>query len=287
MVNYRTLLTLLLLGMTASAHAAAPPLPVPFREAKIKEHFGAQVPPELTFTRSDGRQVQLREYFNKRPIVLTMVYYECPMLCTFVLNGLTDALKGTDLVPGEDFEALTVSINPLETSAMAAVKKDNYLKELGRPGAGDGWHWFTGEESSIRRLADTIGFGYYYDEQQEEYAHQAALFILTPDGKVSRYLYGIQFEPKDLRLALLEVGRDHIDSPLDRLVAGATLFFYKFYPTTVFYTLQAFRLMQAGGILTALLLGSLLGTLWVRDARRGRRERDLAAANVSPAAGPG
>jgi protein SCO1/2 len=203
-------------------------------------------------------------------VLLTLNYYKCPMLCTLQLNGLVEGLKELDWTPGQEFELVTLSINPLETPSLARLKKQSYIKEYGRPSAAAGWHFLTGVEDNIRRLADTLGFGYRYDEEQEQYAHAAALFLITPDGRVARYLYGIEYPARELRLALLEAADGTIGSAIDQLI----LFCFHYDPSTRRYAPVAMNIMRVGGGLTAVLLGTTLGLFWVRDARRRRRSRD-------------
>jgi protein SCO1/2 len=177
------------------------PLPQELEGVGIVEHVNERVPLDLEFTDEDGKVVRLGDYFHEgRPVLLSVVYYSCPMLCTLVLNGMTDALTELEWSPGREFELITVSFDPRETSTLARLKKQNYLSEYGRPGAGDGWHFLVGSEASIRALTEAVGFRYRWDEQGQQFVHQAALYVLTPDGTISRYLYGVMFEPRSMRL---------------------------------------------------------------------------------------
>lgn len=233
----------------------------------IEEHLGARVPLDLTFTDDHGRLVTLGEYFESgRPVFLNLVYYECPMLCNVVLNGVTASIKQLDWLPGEEFRMVTISINPRETHDLAAAKKAGYLNEMARPGAEQGWAFLVGEESQSKALADAIGFKYFYDESIQEYAHTAAAFVLAPDGTISRYLYGIEYNPRDVRLALLEASDGKIGSTLDRLI----LYCYHYDPEANSYTLFATNVMRLGGLVTVSLLSLFVALLW-RKERRGRQ----------------
>lgn len=241
------------------------PLPDELEGVGITEHLKAQVPLDLKFKDERGNIVRLRDYFKKdRPVILTLNYYMCPMLCTLQLNGLIEGLKNMDWVPGDQFEIVTVSINPAETPSLAQLKKQNYLKEYGRPAAAQGWHFLTGQQEDIKKLADTVGFGYRFDEQTMQYAHAAALFILTPEGKISRYLYGILYDAQTLRLSLVEASEGKVGSTFDYVLL--TCFHYS--ATEGRYALAAVGLMRIGGALTVIILGIVLLSFWLRDARR-------------------
>ena len=231
----------------------------------IEEHPGAQLPLDAKFLDQTGASVKLGDYFKDgKPVILNMVYYSCPMLCNLVLNGLTTAVKQMDWVPGKEFRMLAVSINPREGFSLASAKRANYLKDLGKAEAADGWSFTVGEESQSKRLADTLGYHYYWDEKQQEYAHTAVTFIVTPDGRVSRYLYGIEYDPKDLRLALMEASEGKLGSTLDRLI----LYCYHYDPLAKGYVLFANNVMKLGGAATVLLLGVFLGTMRWREQRQ-------------------
>ncbi len=188
----------------ASAQTISDSVPE-LRRLKIDEHLGQKIPLDLRFTDDKGQPVTLGQYFGQgKPVILNLVYYDCPMLCTFVLNGVTDAIKKMDWTPGRQFQMVTVSFNPRETSELAAAKKRTYLDDLAKPGADTGWAFLVGDEENTRKLADAIGFRYYYLPERKEYAHTAATFILSPDGTISRYLYGIEYPERDVKLALLE-----------------------------------------------------------------------------------
>jgi protein SCO1/2 len=214
--------------------------------------------------------VRLGDYFDgSKPVILTLNYFKCPMLCGLQLNGLLDGLMELDWTPGQEFEVVTVSINPLETPALATEKKQNYMNRFGRPSAAKGWHFLTGAEPEIRQLASTLGFGYTYDKSTGEFAHAAAIFVSTPDGRVARYLYGIEYPPKRLRLALLEASEGEIGTSLDQLI----LYCYHYDPSSRGYSPVAMNIMRLGGGVTVVVLGLTLGGFWVREARR-RKKRD-------------
>jgi protein SCO1 len=241
------------------------PLPKELDGVGIVEHRDSYIPLDLKFTDETGRDVALGDYFGKdRPVILTLVYYSCPMLCTLVLNGLVDALKQIDMVPGKDFEIVSVSFDPTETPTLAKFKKQNYLNDYGKPEAAAGWHFLVGQPEPIRQLTGAVGFGYKWNEEQKQYAHQAAIYVLTPDGRLSRYLYGVMYDPRTLKLSLLEAGKGKIGSALDQIV----LYCFHYDASSGKYAIAATRIMQLGGFLTIVILGSVLSTFWVRERRR-------------------
>ncbi len=252
----------LLLCLLAAAFqlAADQPLPPELRGVGVDEHLGQGVDLNLTFTAEDGYPVPLRSFFHQnRPVLLNLVYYSCPMLCTLVLNGQTAALKNVPWTPGNEFEVVTISIDPTDTFDLAQRKRASYLESYGRPAAG--WHFLTDDHGNAKKLADQLGFRYRYDESQKQYAHPAVVMILTPEGKVSRYLYGINFSPRDLRLALTEASESKFSLSTDRIL----LYCFHYDPQTHGYVLFATNLMRAGGLLTVLILGFVLLRLWRRE----------------------
>ena len=240
----------------------------------ITEHLDEMIPLDIEFVDESGEKVMLGSYFDgEKPVLLILAYYECPMLCNLVVNGAVDAMKEIDLTPARDFEIVTVSFNPAETHTLAKLKKQNYVKDLGVPGAAGGWHFLTGRESNIRKLTDAVGFGYRWNEKRGEYAHSAALFILTPEGKLSRYLYGIMYEPETLRLSLLEASRGKIGTALDQLI----LYCFHYDSSAGKYSPHAINIMRLGGVLTLLVLGTTLSVFWLskrRSARSGGSRAD-------------
>lgn len=236
----------------------------------ITEKLDQQVPLDLTFTDENGRPVRLGEYFRPgRPVILTLNYYSCPMLCTVQLNGLVDGLKQLDWTPGNQFEIVTVSFNPSETPTLARLKKQNYFKEYGRlaAAAAAGWHFLTGKQENIVKLADAVGFHYKWDEKQQQYMHAAAAIICMPDGKISRYLKTVVYDPQTLKLSVIAANEGKYRSTLDEIL----LFCYHYDPSAGTYSLAAMNIMRAGGVLTVLILGSILAAAWLRDARRKKQ----------------
>ncbi|PKK83134.1 MAG: SCO family protein [candidate division Zixibacteria bacterium HGW-Zixibacteria-1] len=234
----------------------------------VNEHPGNQIPLDLTFTADDGREVKLAEYFNQgKPVILIMGYYTCPMLCNLVFNGVRDVVKEMDWVPGKQFQILTVSIDSTETPVLAAAKKKNYIESIDKAGVENGWVFFTGPAQRSRALADAIGFEYYYDEDNKQYAHAAVITILTPDGKISRYFYGIQFKELDVRLALMEAAEGKVGNTIDRLI----LYCYHYDPSAGSYTIFAANIMKLGGLATLVLLGALIFFLWLKGSRKKTR----------------
>ena len=240
-------------------------VPEALEEVGITEHLDAKLPMDLEFRDEDGISVTLGSFFDgERPVILTLNYYRCPMLCGLMLNGLVDGLEQMEWTPGQEFEIVTVSINPLETPALAKEKKQNYIKRYGRPSAMAGWHFLTGREPEIDRLAETVGFHFVYDPVEKQYAHAAAIFVCTPDGRVARYLYGIEYPSKRLKLGLLEASEGKIGSTLDQLI----LYCYHYDPSNRRYSPVAMNIMRVGGGATASILAVALGIFWFREWRQ-------------------
>lgn len=258
--------------VTAGAPAAIAedrqePLPADLEGVEIVERPDAQVPLDLRFVDESGSEASIRDYMRHgRPVILTLNYYRCPMLCTLILNGLVQGMKDMTWIPGNQFEVVTVSIDPNETPNLARGKKKSYLEDYGKPEAAAGWHFLTGRQADIRRLADSVGFGYAYIPERNEFAHGAAIFVLTPEGRVSRTLYGVQFDAPTLRLALVEASQGRIGSVMDRFI----LYCYHYDATAGKYAPAALKIMQVGGGITVLLLGSVLASLWLRELRQRR-----------------
>ena len=232
---------------------------------RIDQKLNHQVPLDLPFTDETGREVRLGDYFGKRPVILALVYYECPMLCTQVLNGLVTALGVMSFEPGREFDVVAVSFNPREGPGLASQKKTAYLGRYGRPHTAGGWHFLTGPESSITRLADAVGFRYAYDEKIKQYAHGAAIELLTPKGVISKYFYGIEFSARDIRLGLIEASDERIGTAIDDFL----LFCYHYDPATGKYGAAVLRLVRLGGIATVLAFLSFL-TISLRRERQTR-----------------
>lgn len=263
-----------LLCTPAAAQRQEPP-PPELEGVGIEEHLGAQLPLDLQFVDENGREVSLGDYCTgDKPVVLTLIYFNCPMLCSLVLNGMVDGLKELDYLPGREFELVTVSFNPLETPTLAKLKKQNYIKDYGQPAAASGWHFLTGGAEPIAALTEAVGFKYKWVEERQEYAHQAAIYLLTPDGRISRYLYGVQFEPQTLKLGLLEASEGKLGTTLDQVF----LFCFHYDAVSGRYAPAALNIMRLGGLLTVLLLASILVPVWLRSTRR----KTNATAGVGP-----
>lgn len=235
------------------------------REVAYDQRLNSQLPLDLMFRDETGQSVSLRQYFGDKPVILSLAYYECPMLCTLVLNGLTSALRALSFDIGKEFNVVTVSFNPKETHELAAAKKAAHLKEYRRPGAEKGWHFLTGDEASIKALTEAVGFKYAWDEQTKQYAHAAGIVVATPQGRLSHYFYGVEFSPRDLRLGLVEAADGKIGSAVDQFL----LFCFHYDPATGSYSTVALNFVRAGGALTVVLLGSFI-FLMLRRERRGR-----------------
>lgn len=239
------------------------------REINIEQKLNEQVPLNLTFRDESGREVELKDYFGKKPILLTLVYYECPSLCGLVLQGVLKSLRVLNYTPGKEFEILTVSISPKETPALAAQKKQTFLKEYGRLDAAEGWHFLTGDEPQIRALADAVGFRYVYDPKSGQYAHAAGIMLLTPTGRVARYFYGIEYSPRDLRMGIIDASQGKVGSPVEKVI----LFCFQYDPSTGKYSVAIIRVIQLGGMVTVLLLGTFIGTHLYRESRKNVKAR--------------
>ncbi len=263
---------LALLGAPARAQdfAPSPPpvaeVPPALREVGVTEHLGATVPLDLRLRDEAGREARLGEFFaGRKPLLLQFVYHSCPTLCSLVSSGLLASLRELPLTVGEEFEVLTVSIDPNDTPALAAEKKEKALAAYGRGGdaARAGWHFLTGDAAEVRKLADAAGFAYHYEAEEKQFAHSAALFVLSPAGKLARYLYGIQFPSLDLRLALAEAAAGRtVTSAVDHLL----LYCYRYDPLARSYVFFALNLMRAGGALSVLVIAFCLARLWRREA---------------------
>jgi len=248
-------------------------IPLELEGVGVKEHLGDVVGLNTIhlLDSESGQPRELSTYFKSgRPVLLNLVYFECPMLCTMVLNGVNEGIKKLGWSIGKEYDVLTVSINPKDTPAMARAKKQNYLKDYGSSGhdaamAAGGWSFATAEEGEVRKLASGLGFEYKYDEIQKQYAHPAVTFVMTPEGKISRYLYGITYQPKNLKLALLEASQGKVGNVFDRLL----MFCYHYEPLSRGYSIQAVKVMQLGAMATMAILGGYLMVFWTRQ-RKGK-----------------
>jgi protein SCO1 len=271
MATAGAVLCLAVCAVPAQLRAQYPPrdgnaavLPAALRDVGFDQRLDQQVPLGLLFRDEQGREVSLAELGGGRPILLALAYYECPMLCTLVLNGLASSLKAVALDPGTDFEVVIVSFDPSEGPQLASAKRSVYLDRYGRPGTEAGWHFLTGSEEQIRALTSAVGFRYQYDESTRQFAHPSGIVLLTPAGRISRYLFGTDFVPRDVRLGLIESAAGKIGSAADAVL----LFCYHYDPSTGRYTAAVWNLLRAGGAFTVLLLGAVLTTAYRRERRQ-------------------
>jgi len=230
----------------------------------LDQRLGEQVPMDLSFVDEQGEGITLGELVKNRPVVLCLVYFRCPMLCTQVLNGLLKSSQAMNLQLGDDFEIISISIDPEEGFSAARQKKERYVSAYRRPGAEEGWHFLTGEQNEIDRVAEAIGYRYEYDARSNQYAHPSGIVILTPEGRISHYLYGIDYSPRDLRLALVESSSGRIGTPVDQIL----LLCFHYDPATGKYGLIVSRVLQITGTTTALALGCYLFLMFRLERRR-------------------
>jgi protein SCO1/2 len=253
---------LFFLCVTAFAQVQTAWRPAVLRSVGIDQRMGAQVPLDVPFSDESGRSVTLRRYSGK-PVILALVYYQCPSLCSMVLNGVLRSVKNLNLSAGQDFEIVAVSFDPRETEEMAAAKKATYLKGYARTGAEQGWHFLTGEEASSKGLADAVGFHYAYDSVTNQYAHGSAIMLLTPEGRVAKYFYGIDYPERDVRLGLVEASNGHIGSPIDQVM----LYCYHYDPSNGKYGLVIMSVLRVAGLLTVGALAIFMIVMFRRDFR--------------------
>lgn len=237
----------------------------PFANIGLDQRLNEQLPLTLAFRDETGKAVQLRDYFGDKPVILSLAYYDCPMLCTLVINGLIRTLRTLSFSAGNEFNVITVSFNPKNTPAMAAAKRQTSLQSYSRKGAENGWHFLTGDQATIQQLTQAIGFRYAYDEKTQQYAHPSGIMILTPEGKLSRYFYGVEYAPRDVRLGLVEASAGKIGSPVDQVL----LLCFHYDPATGKYGLIITRALQLGGLVTMLALGGFI----LISSRRDRRNK--------------
>lgn len=273
MILLRTLLLPLLVALWAtSGIGTAQPadgLEDELAGVGITERLGESIPADLALVDDAGHPVELGTYFDgERPVVVAFVYHSCPMLCSLILDGVTRAMRESGLDLGEDYQALAISFDPRDTPEAAANAKALYVERLpDQPQAADGWHFLTGTEEQIAAVTDVFGFGFAWNERQQEYAHSAAAFFVSPEGTLTRVLYGLEFRPQDFRTALLEAGDGRIGSPVDQLI----LYCFQYDPDAGSYTLHAANAMKIAGLLTVLVLGGFLFWFWRREGRRENR----------------
>ena len=232
-------------------------------EIGVDQKLDSQLPLDAALRDEDGRAVRLKDYFNGKPVILSFVYFECPMLCTMTLNGLVHSLKPLSFSIGKEFEVVSISIDPSETPRLASQKKQTYVKEYGRAGAAAGWHFLTGDQESIRRITGAAGYRYKWDEHTKQWAHISAIVIATPDGRVSQYLHGIEFASRDVRLSLVKASEYKIGTIVDR----ALLYCYHYDPTTGKYGFVIMNTVRVAGLATVCALAAFI----VISVRRERR----------------
>jgi protein SCO1 len=270
----RVLFVLLLLASTAWGQmnngVMSPPAntrPPRLENVGIEQHLDAQVPPDLTFRDETGATVKLGDYFGRKPLILNLVYYNCTMLCGEALAGLASAMRLVKFDIGNEFDVVTVSFDPRETPEMAAAKKKDYVRRYGRANAAAGWHFLTGEPDSINALTKAVGFQYQYDAKTNQYAHATAIMVLTPQGRISRYFYGVDFPPKDLRMGLVEASQGKIGNAVDAVL----LFCYHYDPETGKYGAIVANILRLAAAATILIMGIFLFIFWRMDLSVTRR----------------
>jgi len=242
-----------------------PALPAALEGVGIDQRLDQQLPLDLTFRDEAGRSVPLSTFFrSKKPVILALVYYRCPMLCTQILNGLESSLKAVSFNPGQDFEILAVSFDPKDTPELAASKKQMYLRRYGRPNTANGWHFLTGDEANIKALTDAAGFHFKYDPKTDQFAHASGIMIVTPDGRLSRYFYGVEYAPRDVRLGLVEASQNKIGNPVDQIL----LFCYHYDPATGKYGAMVMNIVRVTAAAFVLIGGTFLLIVFRRDLRR-------------------
>ncbi len=236
--------------------------PPGLKNVGIQQNLNEPIPPGAEFRDESGQEVKLGDYFGSRPMILNLVYYKCPMLCSEVLAGLTSALKPMKLDIGKDFDVLTISFDPRETPQDATASKAEYLKRYGRSGAEKGWHFLTGPQESIDAVTKAAGFQYEYNQQTGQFAHSTAILVLTPEGKIAQYYYGVEFPTKDLRLALVQASQNKIGSVVDQIL----LYCYHYDPGAGRYGLMVSRVLRLAGLATMLILGGFIILMLRREA---------------------
>ncbi len=233
----------------------------------IEQRLDAQVPPDLTFRDETGKAVKLGDYFGRKPMILNLVYYNCTMLCGEALAGLAGAMRLVKFDVGNEFDVITVSFDPRETPEIAAAKKKDFVGRYGRPGAAAGWHFLTGPPESVNALTKAVGFQYQYDPKINQFAHATAIMVLTPQGRISRYFYGVDFPPKDLRMGLVEASQGKIGNAVDAVL----LYCYHYNPETGKYGAVVANILRLGAVVTILILGTFLFILWRMERSAPRR----------------
>ena len=261
---YLTLLSVC--GAITTAHAGGPVLPAALRNVGFDQRLNEQLPLDINLKDEDGHSVQLSQYFQGKPVILVLAYYRCPRLCTQVLSGLVEGLRESSLVLGKDYRVVTISFDPADTPE-AARKKKSYLRYFGEGADQDAWRFLTGSQDSIHRVTEAVGYRYSYDAATQQFAHAAGIVILTPTGKISRYLYDVKFAERDLRLGLIEASQNQIGSPIDQIL----LFCFHYDPTAGRYGAAIMNIVRAGGVCT--VLGLVAGFYCLRRVELTRLAR--------------
>jgi protein SCO1/2 len=264
-------------GYRREAGQPSSAVPAPLREIGFDQNLDQRIPLETRFRDESNHLVRIGDFFGKRPVVLVFAYYDCPMLCTQVINGLASALNVLSLQPGRDFEIVTVSFDPRDTPEHATAKKSHYIERYQRPGAADAWHFLTGDESSIKALTRAAGFRYVWDAPTSQFAHPSGVIVLTPDGRLARYLFGIEYGPRDLRYAIVEASEGRIGNVADALL----LYCYHYDPMTGRYGFVIMRALRLAGAATVLALGAFVFVM----LRRERQSQHSAPSTMNPVEG--
>ena len=260
-----------LYGARPSSGNPSTGLPTALRDVRIEQKLDQQLPLDLSFRDENGQQVTLGKYFGKKPVVLSLVYYDCPMLCTQILNAMVTSFRVLPFEVGKEFDVVTISFDPRETAQLAAAKKKvyvDYLPDKMHAGAQSGWHFLTGDPASIERITDAVGFRYHYDEATKQFAHASGIMVATPEGKLSRYFYGVDYAARDLRLGLIESSQSKIGSPVDQLL----LYCYHYDPATGKYGAAVMRVMRIAGVLTLVALVAMFFVLRPRNSKQVTRD---------------
>jgi protein SCO1/2 len=260
----------ILVGLGPVPAPAHTTLPAIFNDVGFDQRLNEQVPLDLIFRDEGGQAVRLGDYFGDKPVILSLVYYNCTTLCPMILDGLVRSLTPVSFDIGKQFAVLTVSFDPRETPALAAAKKTEYVRRYHRPGVAGGWHFLTGEEPAIRQLTKAVGFRYLYDAKTDQFAHAAGIVLLTPRGKVTRYFYGFDFSPRDLRLGLIEAAANTIGTPIDQVL----LYCYHYDPLTGQYGLIVMNVIRLAGLATVLALGTFIVVMLRRERLANLKTRE-------------
>lgn len=264
-INKIALLCLASLMIASASAQVVLENPSQLKGIDIEERLGAMLPKDLEFTDEHGKTVKLGDYFDgKRPVLLTLAYYRCPMLCGLMLNGVCNSAKALDLVPAKDYQILTVSIDPRETAELAMAKKTRYVEQFGKAGIEQGWSFLVGSGENSKALADAVGFKYFYDAKRDEYAHPAASYLISPDGKIVRYLYGMDYKRFDLKMGLIEASQGKVGTTIDRIILSC----FHYDAKEGSYVLFAQNLMRLGGFLIVIVLASVVWRLFAQERKR-------------------